>query len=379
MSKAPCVSVVIPAYRHQAFVGEAIASVLNQTFEDFELIVIDDGSPDDTAAVAERALAGDPRARLLRQPNAGSHATINRGLELARGDWIAILNSDDRYHPERLARLLAAAGDEHDFLVTDLRLIDSAGEAVTDPGHWFNGMIESFRQYARTNGHLAGLLHGNYTASTSNFFFRRDLVATIGGFRDYRYIVDWEFALRAALQAPERFAYLIDQPLFDYRIHGANTILAGALRGALEIDQMQRGLLVERYGVPRALLTAQHRNQRHLRRHWRELGEQRIEHFVHERETDLAQLREALELESSARQRIEHFVREREADLALVREALDLESSTRQQELKLLQTQLKDVYDALAEAQRRAAEREAELSAIHASRSWRYTRIFRKQ
>lgn len=357
MSKTPCVSVVIPAYRHQAFVGEAIASVLNQTLEDFELIVIDDGSPDDTATVAEHALAGDPRARLVRQTNAGSHATINRGLELARGDWIAILNSDDRYHPERLARLLAAAGD-HDFLVSDLRLIDAAGGAVIDPGHWFNGMIECFRQYARANGNLEGLLYGNYTASTSNFFFRRELASAIGGFRNYRYIVDWEFALRAALHAPERFIYLIDEPLFDYRIHGANTILAGALRGALEINRMHRGLFGKHYGATRALMAAQHRNQRHLRRHWRELGEQRIEHFV----------------------------RDREADLALVREALELESSTRQQEVDLLQTKLKDVYDALAEAQHQAAEAQhhaaecqAELAAIHASCSWRYTRIFRKQ
>ncbi|MCF1184875.1 glycosyltransferase [Marichromatium gracile] len=344
MSKSPCVSVVIPAYRHQAFIAEAIDSVLRQSFNDLELIVIDDGSPDDTAAVAERALAHDPRARLLRQDNAGSHATINRGLSMARGEWVAILNSDDRYHPDRLERLLAVAGEAYDFLVSDLRLIDQDGGVVSDPGHWFNTMIEGFRQYARADGPVAGLLYGNYTASTSNFFFRRALLDRIGGLREYRYVVDWEFALRAALEAPERFTYLIDEPLFDYRLHGANTILSGALRGGAEIERMQRGILRERFGVPRALLAAMHRNHRHLRRHWRELGEQRVERFV----------------------------RDREADVALLRDALDLESSTRQQEVALLKAKL-------AERETALAAHKAELAAIHASRSWRYTRILRKK
>ena len=349
MSNAPHVSVVIPAYRHASFIGEAIRSVLDQTFQDFEIIVIDDGSPDDTAAVAERALAGDPRTRLLRQGNAGSHATINRGIELARGTWVGILNSDDRFHPERLERLLKAAGSGADFLVSDLRLIDASGTVITDSAHWFNRMIEGFRQSVRANGCIDGLLYGNYTASTSNFFFRRELVSAIGGLRNYRYIVDWEFALRAALHAPQRFMYLIDEPLLDYRLHGANTILAGALNGALEINRMQRGLLHARYGVPPSFLASLHRNQRHQRRYWRELGEQRMEGFVRQREADLALLREALDLEVSARQEMEGFVRQREVDLALLREALDLEVSAR-----------------------------AQLRVLQASRSWRLTAPLRR-
>ena len=106
---------------------------------------------------------------------------------------------------------------------------------------------------------------------------------------------------------------------------------------------------------------------------------QEMEGFVRQREADLALLREALDLEVSARQEMEGFVRQREADLALLRDAFELEASTRQHEVALLQSQLKQSYDALAEAQQQTAERETELATIYASRSWRYTRILRRQ
>ena len=333
MGEIPAVSVVIPAYRHEAFVGEAIESVLGQTFGDFELIVIDDGSPDRTGEIADGYASRDSRIRVYHQANAGSHATINRGLGLARGEWVAILNSDDRFHPRRVERLLEAAGADRDFVLSDVRLIDEKGEPIADPAHWWNAMVEVFRERVRAEGALLGLLYGNYSVSTSNFFFRRTLWHAVGGLRNYRYVVDWEFALRAALHAPERFAYLIDEPLLDYRLHGANTILAGAMRGGAEISRMHRALLADHYGVPQALLASLHRNQRHVRRHWRELGEQRIERFVRDREADVAQLREALALES-----------------ALV-----------------------------AALEAKVAALEFELARVYASRSWRYTRFLRRQ
>ena len=100
------VSVVLPAYNHEAYIAQAIDSALAQSV-DLELIVIDDGSRDRTADII--AAYDDPRIRFVRQANAGSHATINRGIAMARGRYVAILNSDDRFHPERLARLVALA------------------------------------------------------------------------------------------------------------------------------------------------------------------------------------------------------------------------------------------------------------------------------
>ena len=106
----PRVSVVIPSYNHAAFVAEAVRSVLAQTLADLELVVVDDGSTDDSLAVL-RGLA-DPRLQVHRQVNQGAHAAINVGLARARGDVLAVLNSDDAYQSRRLARAVAALDSE---------------------------------------------------------------------------------------------------------------------------------------------------------------------------------------------------------------------------------------------------------------------------
>jgi glycosyltransferase involved in cell wall biosynthesis len=271
MQTTPLVSVVIPAYDHERFVGEAIASVQAQTLRDLELIVIDDGSHDATASIAESIAAQDARIRVLRQPNGGSHAAINRGMSMARAPWIAILNSDDRHHPGRLERMVQAAGDRHDFAVSDARLIDADGQPVTDASHWWLKANREVREYARAHGPIDGLLYGNYTVSTSNFLIRRSLAQAIGPVRPRRHVLDWDYALRAALHAPERFLYLQDEALFDYRIHGGNAILARMARGAAEMGHMHRGLL-PRLGVPAGLASALFRAQRDLRRHARANG-----------------------------------------------------------------------------------------------------------
>lgn len=105
MSAAPRVSVVLPVYNGQEYLLEAIDSVLSQTFTDFELIVIDDGSTDGT----RQLLAGlsDPRLRLFHQTNMGLALTLNKGISLARGAYIARQDADDISRPERLARQVA--------------------------------------------------------------------------------------------------------------------------------------------------------------------------------------------------------------------------------------------------------------------------------
>lgn len=236
MQQTPLISVVMPAYNHHAYVGEAVASVLAQSHRHLELIVIDDGSTDGTGFVLSDF--DDPRMQVVHQRNAGSHAALNRGIRLARGEYVAILNSDDRFHPDRLVRLLAESQrGAFDFLVTDFRLIDANGEPINDPAHEWLARVEPFRRRCRELGPLAGLLHGNFTISTSNFFFRREIFSALGPLRRYRYVQDWEYALRAVLRDPQRFGFL-DEALFDYRLHGANTILNAGVRCSSEIVRM---------------------------------------------------------------------------------------------------------------------------------------------
>jgi glycosyltransferase involved in cell wall biosynthesis len=90
-SDSPLVSVVIPSYNHRHYIGEAIQSVLGSTMQDFEIVVVDDGSVDDSVNVIEQI--NDRRIKLIRQSNRGAHAAINTGVAAASAPWIAILNS----------------------------------------------------------------------------------------------------------------------------------------------------------------------------------------------------------------------------------------------------------------------------------------------
>src|SRR5262245_61069817 len=102
------VSVVMPIYNHDRFVGAAIESVLSQTVRPREILCIDDGSTDCSAQVVQALAARHPSIRFWSRPNRGAHSTLNEGIGEARGRYVAILNSDDRYHPERLLRCMAA-------------------------------------------------------------------------------------------------------------------------------------------------------------------------------------------------------------------------------------------------------------------------------
>lgn len=105
---APLISVIVPVFDVADHVGAAIASLRAQTLDDFEALVIDDGSTDGSGTVARAAWGDDPRFRLIVQPNRGLSGARNTGLDAARGEYVAFLDSDDRYHPRFLEVLLGA-------------------------------------------------------------------------------------------------------------------------------------------------------------------------------------------------------------------------------------------------------------------------------
>ncbi|MFN3610383.1 MAG: glycosyltransferase family 2 protein [Hyphomonas sp.] len=121
---APKVSIVMPAYKSADFIGLAIASVRAQTLQDWELIIVDDCSPDDTAAAAMKAAGGDPRIKLVRaEQNGGVARARNLGNSHATGEWIAVLDSDDAFEPARLETLVAAGEKAGLDLVADDMLL----------------------------------------------------------------------------------------------------------------------------------------------------------------------------------------------------------------------------------------------------------------
>lgn len=133
------VSVVIPAFNAEATIERAIASACRQTERKLEIIVVDDASSDQTSAIVAEAAQSDARIRLLRQPtNAGPAAARNRGIEAAKGDWIALLDADDSYLPERLKKLLDLADRVGADMVADNILLcdfgdQTAGAAMIPP------------------------------------------------------------------------------------------------------------------------------------------------------------------------------------------------------------------------------------------------------
>lgn len=120
MAQKPLVSILTPAYKAEPYIGQAIESVLAQTMPDWELIIVEDCSPDNTAQVVERYL-DDPRITLLRnEQNLGEGASRNRALEVARGEWITLLDADDWYAHNRLERMLSVAHTTKQQVVIDL-------------------------------------------------------------------------------------------------------------------------------------------------------------------------------------------------------------------------------------------------------------------
>lgn len=221
----PKFSVVIPSYNHMAYIGEAINSVLSQSEGDLELIVVDDGSTDDSLEVISGF--SDTRLTILTQPNHGAHAAINRGLRASSGEYLAILNSDDAYHPDRLrkSRDYLEADSQIGLMGSFIEIIDR-DNTVLGIKHGYKDfepwVIENPQKSFRADSDLrAALLTENYLATTSNFVFTRYIFEEIGDFRELRYAHDWDFALRVASVA--RLG-LFPEALVRYRVHESNTI-----------------------------------------------------------------------------------------------------------------------------------------------------------
>jgi glycosyltransferase involved in cell wall biosynthesis len=230
------VSVVIPAYNHGRFVGDAVRSVLAQTMADLELIVVDDGSTDDTLAVVESIR--DPRLRVIAQANGGTHAAINTGLRAAQAPLLAILNSDDAYDPARLTDTVAVLDSEPDVALvgSHIEIIDGAGAPIAVKHAWADLQPWSLEAPARSfrsgSDPRAALLTENYWSTSSNFVFRRAHLDRVGPIRALRYAHDWDFALRLALVGR---LVMLERPLLRYRVHEHNTIRENQVAMVFEI------------------------------------------------------------------------------------------------------------------------------------------------
>ena len=170
MSETPLVSVIIPAFNRERVIGKAIKSVLAQTFHDFEIIIIDDGSRDETAKNAIKVAWADPRVRIVRfETNQGAQAARNAGARAARGKWLTFLDSDDELLPRSLEMRLGTAAIENVEVVhSDCYILrpdmrqelynlpvlrgQVYSELLSHPGPMFQAMLMSANSFYQIGG-----------------------------------------------------------------------------------------------------------------------------------------------------------------------------------------------------------------------------------
>ena len=192
----PLVSVVIPVYNGEQWVGTAIESALAQTYRNLEIIAIDDGSRDRSLEVLQRYALSDPRVRVLQQTNQGVARARNNGIQQARGDLIAPLDADDVWLPQKIERqveALMSAGPNTGFVYCWWAWIDHDGALLDRSPRWhIKGNVFEF------------LLQINFTGNASVPLFRKACILEAGGYNDKLAAAkaggceDWELVLRIA-------------------------------------------------------------------------------------------------------------------------------------------------------------------------------------
>jgi glycosyltransferase involved in cell wall biosynthesis len=211
------VSIIIPCYNQGRYLSAAIDSVLGQTHKNIEVIVVDDGSTDDTSQVAAR-YAAESRIRYVRQENRGPSAARNAGVAISKGEYVNFLDADDTLLPEKLERQLdiLQADPALALVYCDIFYIDENGVDIPE---------KSATSIAQSRRILSGdifdsLFIGGYFPPHTPLL-RFDAYKQSGGFdQDLRGCCDWDLWLRIAANGNR--AYYLNEKLAAYRMHGAN-------------------------------------------------------------------------------------------------------------------------------------------------------------
>lgn len=240
------VSVVIPAYNHQAYIEQTIRSLIAQSYPTLELIVIDDGSKDNSWDILQKLKpeceARFARVDFIRQENQGIVATCNRLIREARGDYVYLIASDDLAKPQAIETLhgFLSAHADYGLAVGDNELIDSDGrriywgrkkkviypEEISPASGTIYKTFGAFLQNRREDMHFltddfgdyGTLLRGNYIPN--GYLIRKTVLDAVGGYDLHAPLEDWYLMMQIAKIA--RIKYL-DEILFSYRWHDDNT------------------------------------------------------------------------------------------------------------------------------------------------------------
>lgn len=210
-STSPTISVIVPVYNAEPFLTDCISSILDQTYADFELILVDDGSTDDSAAIITRVAASDPRIVAIYRPNGGLSAARNIGLDAAHGQYITFVDADDMIHPQFLSTLMGMMNPD-----VDIAACDSVSRQHRLLPRWPQTQTGAVATYEGTEALSEMLYQTSRLRHTAwGKLYRRHLWADLrfppGWFEDLHISVD-------LFPAARQIAFT-SQPLYFYRRH----------------------------------------------------------------------------------------------------------------------------------------------------------------
>lgn len=213
----PLASIVIPSYNHAKYIGKTIDSIIGQTiFSQLELIVIDDGSKDDSVSVIERHLQGHSNTTLISRANRGMCRTLNQGLSLSRGKYFSYIGSDDLMAPDKMEvqiKAIEARNGNVAACYSDCFIIDGNDQTICKYGDMYN---------YRSGDIYLDLLWMRFQPCSATNMFSREAITSIGGFDEDLFIEDKDTWVKIARIYSVEY---VPKPLAYYRSHGENTSL----------------------------------------------------------------------------------------------------------------------------------------------------------
>ena len=218
----PVVSVVLTSYNHRKYIAEAIESILNQSYERLEVIIVDDGSRDGSADVISKFR--DPRIKFLQIPNLGPSEAMNAGVLESKGEYVALMTSDDRSAKQRIEKQMAVISEKGPDTVvfTWVTLIGEKGKRI------YSREIDSgtvFNVANRSRGEILKwfFLKGNFLCGPSVLINRENLLKlSSNGSINSQYLYQLQ-DLHLWIRLVSRYEfYIVEEPLFEFRMHGNN-------------------------------------------------------------------------------------------------------------------------------------------------------------
>lgn len=195
----PLVSVICLCYNHERFVREAIESVLQQTYSNLQIIVVDDASTDNSVREIEKTIAAAPHVQFLRvKENVGNCKAFNAGLALAKGEYIVDFATDDRMVPERIdrqVRFFASFDQSYGVNFTDAVYIDADGKVLR---HHYDYLLRKGLIDRIPEGNVYSFVLGTYFISSPTMMIRRKVLEMLGGYDETLAYEDFDFWVRSS-------------------------------------------------------------------------------------------------------------------------------------------------------------------------------------